>query len=124
MIQNSDCRVVLCSVLRDFNLKDVKAGKKKPPGFVKAVFEELEAAIQSAESELEKAGIQKIRITVKLIQGADSRSEAIISAAMEENCDTMVFGRKGRSDVDSFDIGSIPWKALQGAREMTVWIVP
>jgi len=97
---------------------------KKPPGFVKAVFEDLEAAIQSAESELEKAGIQKKRITVKLIQGADSRSEAIISAAMEENCDTLVFGRKGRSDVDHFDIGSIPWKAIQGAREMTVWIVP
>jgi nucleotide-binding universal stress UspA family protein len=124
MIQNSDCRVVLCSVLRDFNLYDGKAGKKKPPGFVKAVFEELDAAIQSAENELEKAGIQKKRITVKLIQGADSRSEAIISAAMEENCDTLVFGRKGKSDVDNFDIGSIPWKAIQGAREMTVWIVP
>ena len=124
MIQNSDCRIVLCSVLRDFNLYDEKARKTKPSGFVKAVFEELETAIQSAESVLEKAGIQKNRITVKLIQGADSRSEAIISAAMEEKCDTLVFGRKGKSNVDNFDIGTIPWKAIQGAREMTVWIVP
>lgn len=124
MIQDSDCRVVLCSVLRDFNLYDERAGKTKPAGFVKAVFEGLENAIQGAEIVLEKAGIQKKRITVKLIQGADSRSEAIISAAMEEKCDTLVFGRKGKSNVDNFDIGTIPWKAIQGAREMTVWIVP
>lgn len=124
MIQDSDCRIVLCSVLRDFNLYDEKAGKLKPAGFVKTVFEELETAIQKAGIILEKAGIQKKRITVKLIQGADSRSEAIISAAMDEKCDTLVFGRKGKSNVDNFDIGTIPWKAIQGAREMTVWIVP
>jgi hypothetical protein len=43
---------------------------------------------------------------------------------MDEKCDTLVFGRKGKSNVDNFDIGTIPWKAIQGAREMTVWIVP
>ncbi len=124
MIQGSDCRIVLCSVLRDFNLYDEKSGKKKPAGFVKTVFEELENAIQNAEGILEKAGIQKKKITVKFIQGADSRLEAIVSAARDEKCDTLVFGRKGKSNVDNFDIGSIPWKAIQGARETTVWIVP
>ncbi|MFA5903196.1 MAG: universal stress protein [Desulfobacula sp.] len=124
LIKNSDCRIVLCSVLRDFNLYDVNTRKTKPAGFVKAVFEELENASKDAESVLEKAGIQKKKITVKLIEGADSRSEAIIAAAMEEKCDTLVFGRKGKSNVDNFDIGSIPWKAIQGAREMTIWIVP
>ncbi len=124
MIKDSDCRIVLCSVLRDFNLYDEKAKKKKSAGFVKAVFEELETAIKNAETLLENSGIQKKRITVKLIEGADSRSEAIISAAMEEKCDTLVFGRKGKSNIDNFDIGSIPWKAIQGAREMTIWIIP
>ncbi len=124
VIKDSECRIVLCSVLRDFNLYDEKTRKAKPAGFVKSVFEELENAIKNAENALEKSGIQKKRITVKLIEGADSRSEAIISAAMEEKCDTLVFGRKGKSDVDNFDIGSIPWKAIQGAREMSIWIVP
>lgn len=124
MIKNSDCKVVLCSVLRDFDLYNEKNQKIKPAGFVKVAFEDLEKAIQEAHGILEAAGIPKKKITVKLIQGADSRSEAIVSAAMEEKCDTLVFGRKGKSEVENFDIGTIPWKAIQGAREMTVWIVP
>jgi nucleotide-binding universal stress UspA family protein len=124
IIENSECRIVLCSVLRDFNLYDEKTKKRKPAGFVKAAFEEIELAIRDAEKILEAVGIPKKRITVKLIQGVESRSEAIIATAFEEKCDTLVFGRRGKSDVGNFDIGSIPWKAIQGAREMTVWIVP
>ncbi len=124
MIGDSDCRIVLCSVLRDFNLDAADNGKKKIAGFIKSAFEELEMALREAESLLEEAGIPRQKITVKLIQGAGSRTEAIVAGADQEKCDTLVFGRRGKSEIDDFEIGSIPWKAIQGAREMTVWIVP
>jgi nucleotide-binding universal stress UspA family protein len=63
-------------------------------------------------------------IEIKIIQGAKSRAGAIVTAAKQENCDTIVFGRKGKSNVSSFDIGRVPWKVIHGAREMTVWMVP
>ncbi len=49
---------------------------------------------------------------------------AIVEAAKEENCDTIVFGRKGKSEVSNFDIGRVPWKVIHGAKKMTVWMVP
>ncbi|MBT3807518.1 MAG: universal stress protein [Desulfobacula sp.] len=122
-IGNSDCRVVLCSVLRDFDLYSEKK-KKKSLGFIKTAFEEIETVIRDAEKTFETAGIQKKNMVKKIIQGARSRAEAIVEAAREENCDTIVFGRKGKSDVADFDIGRIPWKVIHGAREMTVWLVP
>lgn len=120
MIKNSDSRIVLCSVLRDFNAYD----EKKPEGFIKTAFVEIENAIMDAREIFENAGIQRKNIVTKVIQGAKSRAGAIIEAAKEENCDTIVFGRKGKSDVADFDIGRVPWKVIHGAREMTVWMVP
>jgi len=73
---------------------------------------------------LENAGIPKEKISLKIVQGAQSRAGAIVEAAKEENCDTIVFGRKGKSEVSNFDIGRVPWKVIHGARKMTVWMVP
>jgi nucleotide-binding universal stress UspA family protein len=124
IIEDSPCRVVLCSVLRDFDVYDERKKKKSPPGFIKAAFEEIEIAAREAEKRLEMAGIQRKNISIKIIQGAKSRSGAIVEAAKEEKCDTIVFGRKGKSNVSRFDIGRVPWKVVHGAREMTVWMVP
>ena len=60
----------------------------------------------------------------KIIQGAKSRANEIVKPAKEEKCDTVVFGRKGKSDVNSFDIGRVPWKVIHGVKGMTVWMVP
>jgi hypothetical protein len=49
---------------------------------------------------------------------------SIVEVAMEENCDTIVFGRKGKSEASSFNIGRVPWKVIHGAKEMTVGMVP
>jgi len=84
----------------------------------------IETAIKDAEQTLETAGIKKSNIMAKIIQGAQSRSAALVEAAKEENCDTIVLGRKGKSEVGDFDIGRIPWKIIHGARELSVWLVP
>jgi nucleotide-binding universal stress UspA family protein len=48
----------------------------------------------------------------------------IVETAMKENCDTIVFGRKGKSNISDFDIGRVPWKVIHGAKMMSVWMVP
>ena len=124
IIEDSNCKVVLCSVLRDFDLYDEKNKKKKSAGFIRTAFEKIETIVRDAGSIFEHAGIPKKNIVFKIIQGSKSRSGAIVKAAMAENCDTIVFGRKGKSDASSFDIGRVPWKVIFGAKEMTVWIIP
>ncbi len=123
MVESSGCRIVLCSVLRDYNMYDEKK-KKKSTDYIAAAFEGIETTIRDAEKIFESAGIQRKNIVTKIIQGANSRAESIVEAAREENCDTIVFGRKGKSDVASFDIGRVPWKVIHGAKMMSVWMVP
>lgn len=123
MIENSDCKIVLCSVLRDFNFY-TENKEKKSFACVESGFEQIETVLKDAKDILEKYGIQRKNIATKIIQGSKSRAGSIVEAAMEENCDTIVFGRKGKPEVSSFNISRVPWKVIHGAKEMTVWMVP
>ncbi len=123
MLGNSHCRIILGSVFRGFNVYEEKE-KKISENFFTEAFEEVEIAIEDVRKILENAGIQRKNLAVKIIKGAESRAGALVEAAREENCDTLVFGRKGTSEVGDFDIGRVPWKVIHGAREMTVWLVP
>jgi len=123
IIQDSDCRIVLSSVLRDFGVYD-NGRMEKPDNYITTAAGQIEMAVKQAREILENAGIPGKNIEIKIIQGAKSRAGAIVAAAKEYNCDTIVFGRKGKSEVSSFDIGRVPWKVIHGAREMTVWMVP
>jgi len=124
IIEHSHCRVVLCSVLRDFDVSDNTTMQKKSIDHMTTAFEEIEIAIHDAGQIIENAGIPKKNIVSKIIQGAKSRAWSIIEAARQEDCDTIVFGRRGKSNVSDFDIGRVPWKVIHGANEITVWMVP
>lgn len=123
LIAGSDCKIVLCSVLRDYGIYD-DARTEKPDNYIKTAAEKIDIAVKEAREILEAVGIPQQNISAKIIQGAKSRAGAIVAAAKQENCDTIVFGRKGKSNVSSFDIGRVPWKVIHGARDMTVWMVP
>jgi nucleotide-binding universal stress UspA family protein len=113
----------LCSVLRDYGIYgDGRTGK--PENYIAAAAGKMDLAVKEAREIFENAGIPQQNIETKIIQGAKSRAGAIVTAAKQANCDTIIFGRKGKSNVSSFDIGRVPWKVIHGAREMTVWMVP
>lgn len=122
-IKDSMCRVVLCTVLRDFDVMDENRNKKNE-SCITVSFEEIETAVKEAKEIFENAGVPEKNITIKIIQGVQSRAAAIVDVAKEEKCDTIIFGRRGRSEVSNFDIGRVPWKVIHGARKMTVWMVP
>ena len=123
-IGDSNCKIVLCSVLRDYEIYDEKEIKKEIRDCVGATFKEIEKVIEEIKKFLESKGIKREKIVTKIIQGAKSRAGAIVEAAKEENCDTIIFGRKGKTDVANFDIGRVPWKVINSAKKMTVWVVP
>ncbi len=123
-VENSDCKIVLCSVLRDFELVNGKKNEKRTKECIGATFKEIEGIMENKIKYLVSVGIKRENIVTKIIQGAKSRAGAIVEAAKEEQCGTLVFGRKGRSSVASFDIGRVPWKVINGAKKMTVWVIP
>ena len=122
-VENSECRIVLCSVLRDLDLRDGSAESDSSSECVKSFFDIMETVIDEAAEKFEAAGIPGDRIERKIITGTKSRAGAIAQAAEEENCDTIVLGRRGKSNVEDFNIGRVPWKVIHAARKMTVWIV-
>jgi len=123
-VGREECRIVLCSVLRN---PPFKPWEQVPNPFAEIdmeVLEKVEKAMGEAREILIRSGIREDRIQIRLIQKAKSRAGALVAAAGETGCDTLVFGRKGLSRVDRFDLGRIPRKVIYGARKLTVWLVP
>lgn len=118
-IAESDCRIVLCSVLRDYGLPD----EKEVAAHVKSFINAMQSAMDDAVDQFKAAGIPGDRIQRRVITGKKSRAAAIAETAEEEGCDTIVLGRRGTSNVEDFKIGRVPWKVIHAARKMTVWIV-
>lgn len=123
VVAGSDCRIVLCSVLRDFDLHGAKTGDADAEDCVSSFVDTMQSAIDDAVERLEAVGIHPAKIERKIITGTKTRAGAIVKAAEEESCDTIVLGRRGKSNVEVFDIGRVPWKVIHAARKMTVWVV-
>lgn len=122
-VANSNCRIVLCTVLRDFDIYTGDRHQKDVSDSVDCVFDEVETAMRRATEILQKAGIKPSDIQRKIITGVGTRAGALAKAAEEEKCDTIILGRRGLSNVNDFNIGRVSWKVIHAAREMTVWII-
>ena len=123
VVANSSCRIVICGVLRDFNLIDEEGEAQDTVNHVKLFFNSMQIAIDDAAKKLKAVGIPSEKIQRKIITGTRSRAASIVQAAEEEDCGTIVLGRRGKSNVEEFSIGRVPWKVVHAARRMTVWIV-
>lgn len=122
-IANNNCRIVLCTVLRDFDIYTGDRNQDDVSDCVDCVFDDVETSMREASEILQKYGIKASAIERKVITGVGTRAGALAKAAEEEKCDTIVLGRRGRSNVNEFNIGRVSWKVIHAAREMTVWII-
>lgn len=120
IVQGTDCRVVLCSVLRDYDLP----WREEGADHVKTFVDGMQSAVDQAADRLKAAGIPSKRIQRRVITGTKSRAGTIADAAKQDGCDTIVLGRRGRSNVRDFNIGRVPMKVIHAARKMSVWIIP
>lgn len=122
MVKGDSCRILLCSVLRDVTFR-VSEGDPVP-GVDDQALKQVEAGLEAAREILIEAGIFSECIEMRVVRHAKSRAGALVGAAGEAGCDTLVFGRKGLSRVADFDLGRIPRKVIYGSRKLTVWLVP
>ena len=72
---------------------------------------------------LEQAGFSADNITTKTTTGVLSRAGSIVDAAHSGQCNTIVVGRRGLSEISEFFMGRVSNKVVHAAREDTVWIV-
>lgn len=97
-------------------LEQARVELKKAEGRMATVFEDC-------IGRLETQGADVSRIKTKIVPGVYSRAAAIFGEAQEENCGTIVVGRRGLSRVEEFYIGRVSNKVLQLALDMSVWVV-
>ena len=114
----TDCEVTLLHVIRGLESWTADASEKLQKA-EKAGTTLLEEAV----GRLEKAGLNRDRISTKIRSGAASRAEAIVEEARNSSCGTIVMGRRGLSRVEEFFMGRVSKKVLQLAKWNAVWVV-
>jgi nucleotide-binding universal stress UspA family protein len=84
---------------------------------------ETQAVFDRAKRCLTNAGFKVNQITTKITTDAQSRAEAIIQEAREQDYGTIVIGRRGLSKVQEFLMGRVSSKIIQTVRNRAVWVV-
>ncbi|WP_321494175.1 universal stress protein [uncultured Desulfobacter sp.] len=124
MMGKTDCRILLCAIMRTTVADSVPEGKDPFADMALHGKRILDDALIEAKEILTRAGLPESKIETRLIQGADSRAGALLDTARAAECDTIVLGRKGVSDVENFDLGRIPKKIIYASRKFTIWLIP
>lgn len=94
-----------------------------PQRFVDDAKIDIAARFEEARAKLLLAGFEENRIATKLIVGVKSRAAAIVDEAKKQKYGTIVMGRRGLSQVQSFFIGRVTNKVIYLGRDRSVWIV-
>ena len=127
MIDPSKNAVRLLHVVRGISLSWTGQERIFPEEYRQRLIEEAEnqikPAFDAATRVLISSGIDREKITTKVISGVASRAGAIFDQALREGFGTIVVGRKGLSGVDQFDIGRVTAKLTQLAQDIAVWVV-
>ncbi len=72
---------------------------------------------------LQKIGVAKDRISIKMVTGVATRGGTVYAQALHGRFGTIVVGRRGLSNVERFALGRVSNKVIQLAGEMAVWVV-
>jgi len=78
---------------------------------------------QDVKDRLMTSGFESEKISVKIISGVRSRSDAIVKEAKHGGFGTIVVGRRGLSKVDAFFMGRVGHQVVYGGKKFTVWVV-
>lgn len=134
MLQGTEWEITLFHVLRGFEWLSIGHEEAFVPteqvvdlGDLEADLENAEKAIQTvfekAMGRFVEVGLNRDRVTTKIVTGAASRAKAIVEEAKNGGYGTIVVGRRGLSRVEEFFIGRVSNKVMQLAKEMAVWVV-
>jgi nucleotide-binding universal stress UspA family protein len=130
MVAGSRVEVTLLRVVRNFEARSASQGDASSPARLEDAATErpvdesaTRAVFARACHLLEKEGIDRDRISTKVISGVATRSGSIIAQALSGGYGTIVLGRRGYSEVGEFYMGRVTNKVIQLASKMAVWVV-
>ena len=127
MLSGTDCQVTLFHSkrhLRRFVPQEViEAAPELEELWRNKAGEQIGPQMKKAKEMLLEAGLREDQITTKVVDGSRSAASDIVEEARGAGCGTVVLGRRGRSGVKEFFMGSITSKVLHGCAGMAVWVV-
>jgi nucleotide-binding universal stress UspA family protein len=118
MMDITDCEVTILHVIRGLESWTADAGEE-----LQEADRAAKILLENAIDRLERAGLNRDRISTKIRSGAASRAGAIVEEARNSGCGTIVVGRRGLSRVKEFFMGRVSKKVLQLAKWNAVWVV-
>jgi nucleotide-binding universal stress UspA family protein len=121
------CKIILCYALRPLNTEQSGTKQLFNPKYeadwTKANQRKIAPAISKAKRRLIDAGISPESISNEILTYQKSRAGAITKTARDNECDTIVFGRRGFTSVREFKLGRVSRKILQCIFHRTLCIV-
>ena len=109
---SSGCRFTLANVIRG-----------NGEGCADELRDTVSRSFEDAVSRLLKAGVDRNRISTRIISGARSRAAVLVQKADQGGFGTIIVGRRGLSRLKEFFIGRVSNKVMQMIRDQAVWVV-
>lgn len=127
MLSGTDCQVTLFHSkrhLRRFVPQEViEAAPELEELWTNKAGEQIAPYMKKAKEMLIEAGIPEAQLKIKVVDGTRDAASDILREARSGDYGTIVLGRKGRSGVKEFFMGSTASKVLQNHTGKAVWIV-
>jgi nucleotide-binding universal stress UspA family protein len=127
MLSGTDCQLTLFHSkrhLRRFVPQElIEAAPELEELWKNKAGEQIAPYLKKAKEMLLEAGIPEAHIKTKVVDGSRDAASDILKEARSGKYGTIVLGRKGRSGVKEFIMGSTAGKILQNHADMAVWTV-
>ena len=128
MLAGTDCEITLFyskrNLFRFFSISEEFASMPElEETWQAAAGQEIVPTMQKAKQMLIKAGIEEIKISVRIVDGSHNAASDILAAANRFGCGTIVMGRRGVTGVKEYSMGSVCRKVLQNSKAMALWLV-
>jgi len=128
MLSGTDCPVTLFyskrNLLRFFSSEAVEPVSELESIWKSAAGREIAPYMEKANEMLINAGVDKSKISIRIVDGGRSAAADILDAARQSGCGTIVMGRRGATNVKDYTLGSVSRKVLQDCNDAALWIVP
>jgi len=127
--ESNDDEFVIFHVLPAFPAYDYLAGVYAPGRDVLNWFDDqtriagTEILAKTKEALVKQGRVKPERIVTEIAKQRGAIAPQILQAAAHHKCDTIVVGRRGRSMVAAFFLGSVVEHLLRNPVGFTIWVV-
>ncbi len=119
------CEVVVYHVLPEF--PSYAAQERVTPELLESFESETRMAgkilLAEMKARIAREGVKPELITTELSKARGSVAAQILATARAHHCDTIVLGRRGKSMIGQFFMGSVVEKILRNPTGLTTWVV-